>query len=194
MEAICFSDILIPPRSRAPLTHLLTCHKLVWMKLNACERLEVDDDSKSKYFTCEIFYWKLAADRPLICFSPAGDKAVRWNSPHPGCHLKPSTGWLRNKKKFYFWLFGFSFSVRALGYLWLGFLQGQKAFWELEMTLYSSLVLSSLVPQSTSLGSALETQQLDPEEGACMCCQTCSFDDLEWFFKVVCHFRKFYMS
>lgn len=108
-----------------------------------------------------------------------------WGETHPtqGCNLKPSTGWLKNQIIFYFWLFSFSFSVRALDYLWLGFLLGQKAFWELRMNLYSSLVLSSLIPQSTSLGSALETQQLDPEEGVCMCCQACSFDDLEWFFE-----------
>lgn len=128
MEAICFSDILIPPRSRAPLTHLLTCHKLVRMKLNACERLEVDNDSKSKYFTCEIFYWKLAADRPLICFSPAGDKGVRWNSPHPGCHLKPSTGWLRNKKKILFLTLRFQFFSKSPGLPLAGILTGTESF------------------------------------------------------------------
>lgn len=140
-EVRYFTHILISPGSSSSfLTYLQLCHTL--------KSLAADDDSKLKYFICEILSWKLMADCHFIFFFSAEAKIVRWASPDIGCNFKTNVSCLRNKIISLFWLFNSSFSVRALNYLWLGFLQWQKAFSELKITLYSSLVLSSLDPQS----------------------------------------------
>lgn len=162
MEVICFSDTLIPLRSRAPLTHLLTCHKVVWMKLNTCERLEVDDNSKSKYFICEIFYWKPVANRPLICFSPAGAKAVRWNSPHPRLQLKTKHRLAKKSNNFLFLTLQFQFFSKSPGLPLAGILTGTESFLGIEdefvlfpCTLFSHSPkhLSRQCPWNTATGS-----------------------------------------
>lgn len=181
----------------ALLTYLQLCHKAVWMKVNTLKRLATGDDSKSKYFICEILFWKLVADSHFICFFSGRAKTVRWASSRIDCNFKTNTSWLRNKIIYVFWFFNSSFSIKVLNYLWLGFLQGQKAFSELRMTLYSSLLLLSFGPQSASLISATEAQQQDPEEEVYMRAWAIFyffFNKYRDFVSRACHFKKFQMS